>query len=81
MEFNDVQEFIQTYKFRVKIKFEKSEETFSCNKEIVWWRWTKVDYSIRWVSVPHRKFCYPLSPMSRIISVRKVYRLIFVTSI
>ena len=36
MEFNDVQEFIQTYKFHVKIKFENCEETFSCNKEIIW---------------------------------------------
>ena len=46
-----MQEYIQTCKFHVKIKFELSEEASSCNKEIIWW--TKVDYSIKWRSLPH----------------------------
>ena len=49
----------QTCQLHAKIKFENSEETSLCNKEIIWW--TKVFCSIKRSSFPYRKFCYQLS--------------------
>ena len=75
-----MQEYIQTCKFHVKIKFELSEETSSCNNEIIWW--TKVDYSIKWRSLPHSNSVINYLNENVPDYIRKEnFLLIFVTSI